>query len=56
LTLTDSQREQLRAFLEEQGADRFELRSAANLPEGYVEAVVLDAEGNETATKRVLFP
>lgn len=53
---TDSQAEQLRSFLEEQGSDRFELRPAANLPEGYVEAVVLDPEGNVTTTKRVLFP
>ena len=53
---TDSQAEQLRTFLEEQGSDRFQLRPAANLPEGYVEAVLLDPEGNATATKRVLFP
>ena len=43
-------------FLEEQGDDRFELRPAENLPEGYVEAVLLDPEGNATAAKRVLFP
>ena len=56
MELTDSQAEQLRTFLEEQGGDRFELLPAANLPEGYVEAVMLDPEGNVTATKRVLFP
>ncbi len=57
VTLTDSQREQLAAFLEERGStDRYDLRPAANLPEGYVEAVLLDADGNPTATKRILFP
>ena len=56
LELTDSRPEQLRTFLEEQASDRFELRPAANLPEGHVEAVLLDAEGDETATKRVLVP
>ena len=56
MELTDSQAEQLRTFLEEQGSDRFELRPAANLPSGYVEAVLLDPEGNATATKRVRFP
>ena len=54
--LTDSQEEQLRTFLEEQGSDRFDLRPAGNLPEGYIEAVLLDTEGNETAAKRILFP
>ena len=54
--LTDSQAEQLRTFLEEQGSERFEILPAPNLPEGYVEAVLLDPEGNATATKRVLFP
>jgi hypothetical protein len=56
MELTDSQDEQLRAFLEEQGTDRYDLRQPASLPEGYVEAVLLDADGEETATKRVLFP
>ena len=56
MELTDSQAEQLRSFLEEQGSDRFKLRPAANLPEGYVEAVLLDVDGEPTSDKRVLFP
>ena len=36
--LTVSQEEQLQTFLEEQETDQFELRPAAKLPEGYVEA------------------
>ena len=54
--LTDSRNEQLRTFLEEQGSDQFELRPAANLPESYVEAVLLDADGEPTSRKRILFP
>jgi hypothetical protein len=49
--LTDSQDEQLRTFLEEQESDQFELRPAANLPEGYVEAVLLDPDASPPPTR-----
>lgn len=56
--LTDSQRDQLRAFLDEQEAseDRVSLRPAQTLPSSYVEAVLLDADGKPTSAKRILFP
>ena len=57
IILTASQREQLRTFLEEQDhVGPVDLIPAVNLPGGYVEAVLLDADGEETPTKRVLFP
>ena len=58
MELTDSQREQLRAFLTEQGAseERVRLQPAQTLPASYVEAVLLDADGEPTPQKRILFP
>lgn len=44
-------------FLEERKHDgEVDLQPSPNLPERYVEAVLLDAEGDETAVKRILFP
>jgi hypothetical protein len=56
--LTDSQHEQLRAFLTEQDAseDRVTLQPAQTLLESYIEAVLLDAGGEPTRHKRILFP
>jgi hypothetical protein len=56
--LTASQAEQLHKFLEEQDDfdGRVALRLSASLGMGYIEAVLLDADGQETAVKRVLFP
>jgi hypothetical protein len=58
IELTESRRAQLRAFVQEQDASdaRVNLRPAQNLAIGYVEAVLLDADGEPTSTKRVLFP
>ena len=57
ITLTDSQLHQLRDFLEEKNhSGSIALREAPNLPEGYVEAILLDTEGEQTNAKRVLFP
>ena len=58
MELTDSQHEQLRAFLTEQDAseDRVTLQPAQTLPESYIEAVLLDAGGEPTRHKRILFP
>jgi hypothetical protein len=58
LNLTDSQRDQLEAFLAEQDAseDRVTLQPAQTLPESYIEAVLLDADGEPTRHKRILFP
>ena len=55
--LTDSQLDQLRDFLEEKDhSGSLILRPAATLGDGYVEAVLLDAEGEQTNAKRILFP
>jgi hypothetical protein len=57
MELTDSQHEQLRAFLAEQDAseDQVTLQPAQTLPASYVEAVLLDADGEPTRHKRILF-
>jgi hypothetical protein len=56
MELTESQRDQLSEFLEEQDAseDRVRLQTAQTLPASYVEAVLLDEK--PTSKKRVLFP
>ncbi len=57
ITLTDSQLQQLRAFLEEKDhSGSLILRPAVTLSEGYVEAVLLDPDGQPTSHKRILFP
>jgi hypothetical protein len=58
ITLTDSQAQQLRVFLEEQDAseDRVGLQPVRTLPASYVEAVLLDAGTEPTPKKRILFP
>jgi hypothetical protein len=57
VTLTASQREQLETFLQEkEHAGSVLLRPAANLGGDNVEAVLLDADGEATPAKRVLFP
>jgi hypothetical protein len=58
ITVTDSQAQQLRAFLEEQDAseDRVSSQPAQTRPASYVEAVLLDADGESTPKKRILFP
>jgi hypothetical protein len=44
-------------FLEEQGnTGPVTLRPAINLGDGYVEAVPIDTDGEETTAKRILFP
>jgi hypothetical protein len=57
MQLTDSQRDQLAVFLEEQDAsqDRVRLQTAQTLPASYIEAVLLDDAGEPTSTKRILF-
>ena len=58
LSLTPSQLAQLDDFrTERKGIERtVRLREAPNLGSGYIEAVLLDAEGEETTDKRILFP
>lgn len=57
ITLTDSQAKQLTDFLEEKGTGgSVLLRPALNLGSGYVEAVLLDQDGEPTSHKRILFP
>jgi len=58
ITLTPAQLEQLADFrTERKGIDRtVRLREAPNLGSGYVEAVLLDSNGEETTDRRVLFP
>jgi hypothetical protein len=57
LTLTDSQIKQLNAYIEEKGhAGSIKLRPAPNLGGGYVELILLGIDGEDTASKRVLFP
>jgi hypothetical protein len=56
ITLTDSQLEQLATYQREAGEGQSVLlRPAQNLGSGYVEAVLLDTDG-ETSAKRILFP
>ena len=48
MNLTDSQQEQLRQFISDhEHTGHVELRTVATLPEGYVEAVLLDADGEQ---------
>jgi hypothetical protein len=56
--LTGSQREQLRAFLNESDADEDRVRMQAPkvLSETHVEAVLLDEAGQPRSAKRILFP
>ena len=55
--LTHLQHEQLEAFLEERNhTGEVDLRPAVSLGDGYLEAVLLDAGGDETTAKRILFP
>ncbi len=58
ITLTPSQLKQLDDFrTERKRIDRtVRLREAPNLGTGYVEAVLLDSDGEETSDKRILFP
>lgn len=57
VTLTESQIEQLQSFLQEQEhIGSLILRPAATLGGDRIEAVLLDAEGEETNAKRILFP
>ena len=57
IVLTDSQLHQLRDFLEEKDhSGSIALRQSPNLGDGYLEAVLLDATGEETTDKRILFP
>jgi hypothetical protein len=53
MELTDPQHEQLRAFLAEQDAPerRVKLQPAQTLPASYVEAVLLDADGEPDPTQ-----
>jgi hypothetical protein len=57
IVLTDSQLEQLTSYQREAGEGQSVLLwPAESLGSGYVEAVLLDAEGAPTRHKRVLFP
>jgi hypothetical protein len=58
ITLTPAQLEQLADFrTKRKGIERtVRLREAPNLGSGYVEAVLLDSDGEETTDRRVLFP
>jgi hypothetical protein len=49
VALTDSQRDQLRAFLEKQGAseDQIKLQPSQTLPENYIEAILLEVDGED---------
>jgi hypothetical protein len=52
VSLTDSQADQLRTFLQEhEHRAEVDLRPVPTLPEGYIEAVLLDSAGEETAAK-----
>src|SRR5215203_4554020 len=53
--LTASQRDQLQAFIGEKDTseERVNLRPAQTLPASYVEAVLLDADGEPTPKKRI---
>ncbi len=57
-TLTPSQLKQLDDFrTERKGIDRpVGLREVPNLGTGYIEAVLMDPDGEETTDERVLFP
>lgn len=58
IDLTPAQLEQLADFrTERKGIDRsVRLREVPNLGSGYVEAVLLDSDGEETTDRRILFP
>jgi hypothetical protein len=56
-TLTESLIEQLQSFFQEQEhIGSVLLRPAANLGGDNIEAVLLDATGEESNAKRILFP
>jgi hypothetical protein len=57
ITLTESQLAQLEAYRYEKKGDglRVLLCANPNLGSGYIEAILLDADGEPTADKRVLF-
>jgi hypothetical protein len=53
ISLTDSQLKQLRDYLQEKGhSGSIKLRPAPNLGGGYVELILVGAEGEDTAAKR----
>jgi hypothetical protein len=63
IRLTESQVRQLMEFYDRHGIDKetefgesILIRSAPNLGSGYLEVVALDADGQPTSEKRVLFP
>jgi hypothetical protein len=57
VTLTESQIEQLRDFLEEKDhTGSIALSASQNLPDAYLELVLLDQDGEPTQHKRILFP
>jgi hypothetical protein len=58
ITRTDSQLGQLEAYRYEKKGDGLSVLLCANpnLGSGYIEAILLDADGEPTADKRVLFP
>ena len=57
ITLTASQSDQLRTFVEETDFEgRVALRPAANLGAAHVEAILLGNDGRDTSKKRILFP
>jgi hypothetical protein len=57
IILTNSQLDQLAEYRREKGERQSVLlRPAQSLGSGYVEAVVLDADGELTSVKRILFP
>jgi hypothetical protein len=58
ITLTPSQLKQLDDFrTERKGIDRaVRVRESPTLGGGYVEAILLDSDGQETTDRRVLFP
>jgi hypothetical protein len=58
ITLTDSQLGQLEAYRYEKKGDGLSvlLRANPNLGSGHIEAILLDADEEPTADKRVLFP
>ena len=58
IALTDSQLGQLEAYRYEKKGDGLSVLLCANpnLGSDYIEAILLDANGEPTADKRVLFP
>ncbi len=56
ITLKEKKLKQLRDILEEKNhSGSIALREAPKIPEGYVEEILLDTEGEQTNAKRVLF-